>query len=96
MKVPFTVRLDPDLVDQLRITVVELQREDPTLTLGGYVTAALHQALANPQPLPIASGKAPRRGPRITPPPASPTSPAGPNEPGDTDHECQPRPDPAH
>ncbi len=67
-KVQFGTQLPPELVDQVRTTVRELQRDDPSLTIARFTELALLQALRDvgreaPDSSGISTG--PRPGRRI-------------------------------
>jgi hypothetical protein len=46
-KVSFGTQLPPDLVARLRATVIDLQRNDPSMTIAAFTELALTEALNN-------------------------------------------------
>ena len=68
-KIPFGTQLPPQLVDEVRRTVVDLQRADPSMTIARFVEIALTKALDDlpsaVKAMPAPAGR-PRPGRRVT------------------------------
>lgn len=55
-KVQFGTQLPPDLVDQVRATVLDLQRADPSMSIARFTEQALSRALSEVQPASDSNG----------------------------------------
>lgn len=55
-KVQFGTQLPPDLVDQVRAAVLDLQRADPSMSIARFTEEALSRALSDVRPASDSSG----------------------------------------